>query len=114
MKNRISKELLNEVLPYAGIMSCLISYGETPDGDILLQYSDIDEIISIHKVVNECKNWALNEGYILKSSKLEYFADCEIRMINNNDYEPCPYMTDKNEQDAIIKACQWILEVKTI
>lgn len=68
------------------------------------------EYINIHELAHKCKEWANKKGFILKSSTLEYFADCDIKTINNNDYEPNPYMTDKTESEAIFKACEWILK----
>lgn len=64
----VSKELLSEVLPFAGINSELISYGLNADGDILLQYNDMDEVINIHELANKCKVKAYELGYRIESN----------------------------------------------
>lgn len=112
----ISKDLLNEVLPYASITNELISYGLNKEGDLLLQYDDIDEIVNIYELAHRCKEWVISRGYDILSGGLEAgLYSCYI------DYSDKRYTLQMNplhhefadtESEAIFKACQCILDNK--
>ena len=103
----ISKELLNEILPF-GDVNFLISYGLSSDGDILLQYKDIDEIVNIYELAHMCKEWAFKKGYMIGTDldKVNVWSIKERIIINHFEV----YFEDYLEFE--IKACQWILENK--
>lgn len=119
MENLISKELLSEVL-FDGKYKLEIDE-IVADGTIILvrdeEELEINEFINIYELAHKCKEWALNQGYILESlinrscvmgSNYEYFASVKIHketnsMVVHNIHE-------NTEIEAVIKACQWILD----
>ena len=68
--------------------------------------------VNIYEFAFKCKEWAENKGYIIFSKNKE----CLIYSINEvydvieclNQYED--YFESDTECEAIIKACNWILE----
>ena len=111
MKNLPSKELLNEVLPFGDINS-LISYGLSSDGDILLQYEDIDEIFNIYELAHKCKEWALTNKYkivIYSDDSFDWY--CQVQLADV-DEQPKEWSVAQTEPESIFRACEWILENK--
>lgn len=80
-----------------------------------------------HCLSNKCKEWAINKGYELKSSKPIVSSDEGKQVFNyfwmawlfkfDGGYESpkqilLPSFIGENEPKAIFKACQWILDNK--
>ena len=110
---KISKELLSEVLNYEvdaflGINKNEIDY--TCCRDENEGYVDIS--INIYEFAYKSKEWAENKGYILFSKNKEcliYSIDEVYDVIEClNQYED--YFEGNTEIEAVIKACNWILE----
>ena len=71
--------------------------------------------MSIYEFAFKCKEWAFLQGYELRSGRdidvkedLCYF--CEYKQERQLDYYDGDYFLAKSEPEAIIKACNWILE----
>ena len=112
----ISKELLSEVLPFGDIDS-LISYGLSSDGDILLQYEDIDEIVNIYELAHKCKEWAFSYKFdfeIIRIKNVKNYGKIFVRVhtIHTNQCNGKEFYPFDREPEAIFKACQWILDNK--
>ncbi len=104
----ISKELLNEVIPFADING-LLSYGLSSDGDLMLQYEDTDEIINIHELAHKCKEWALDLGYNLTINPLVITISQQLDLMY---YKHTINNESGKGYDSIdvIRSAQWILE----
>ena len=119
---KISKELLSEVLNYEvdvflGINKNEIDY--TCCIDEKEGYIDIS--INLYEFAFKCKEWAYTNKYRLSSgqhrlnTKQEHYINnqiasyfCSVYYITNDDSD---IQIDANtEPEAIIKACEWILE----
>ena len=119
---KISKELLSEVLNYEvdaflGINKNEIDY--TCCRDENEGYIDIS--INLYEFAFKCKEWAYTNKYRLSSgqhrlnTKQEHYINnqiasyfCSVYYITNDDSD---IQIDANtEPEAIIKACNWILE----
>lgn len=106
---KISKELLSEVLGYEvdvflGITENEIDYTCCRDKNI--GYEDIS--INIYKFAFKCKEWALKKEYVI-SSHSKYKLDGYNCIIYCNNGEIDEDFTSDTEIEAIIKACEWIL-----
>ena len=71
--------------------------------------------IEINSFFFDCKEWAFNKGYELRSGRdidvkeeLCYF--CEYKQERQLDYANGDYFLADNEPEAIIKACEWVLK----
>jgi len=68
--------------------------------------------INIHELAHKCKEWALEQGYVLVTHTLKNSAVCSIEIINNTP----PYVHNKellnagNEQSVIFLSCEWIMK----
>lgn len=115
----ISSELLKRVLGYENEVSII---------RIVKNYRDIKydvlspinghytETINIYELVHKCKRWAeLNGcGFVLCSSTYNNNGYCEIKKITEKRLVSVMWQPDqfKSEVEAVIKACQWILDNK--
>ena len=111
----ISKELLSEVLGYEvdtflGINKNEIDYTCCKDENV----GYIDTSLNIYEFAFKCKEWAKNKEYIVHSSptqKIEHTA-----IVQSFDFNKFYYGENQfyalTEVEAIIKACEWILENK--
>ena len=104
---KISKELLSEVL------NLNITYIERCNNSIIYKISvyDREEEINIYELAHKCKEWVLKQGYriIIDCSK---DIELGIRILKNG--RDIYSNENKSEQQAIFKACQWILDNKEI
>lgn len=109
MNCHISKEL------FEAVYNCDIS----TDKDMLESYKRLN----IYEFAFKCKVWAFNQGYEIHSNFNEVVAIFkEVRKIENVghfkrlpllSWEEIEYDKDtNNEVEAIIKACEWILDNK--
>ena len=73
--------------------------------------------INIYELAHKCKEWALNQGYVLESlinrsciigSNYEYFASVKIHKETDSSVQE--NIDVDTEPEAIFKACQWILD----
>jgi len=65
--------------------------------------------INIYELAHKCKGWAWENGYIIEN----YFAFGDgICKVFNTRWERIYKCIEDTEQEAIFKACQWILENK--
>ena len=102
---KISKELLSEVLNYEvdvflGINKNEIDY--TCCRDENEGYIDIS--INIYEFAFKSKEWLLKNNIAFT---LDYFKDNSVQF---NSEEYCLAIDSSSEIEAIIKACNWILE----
>ena len=110
---KISKELLSEVLNYEvdaflGINKNEIDY--TCCRDENEGYIDIS--ISIYEFAFKCKEWALKKEFIVHSSptqKKEFTSIAQNFNMNQSYYGKNQFYA-LTEIEAILKACEWILE----
>ena len=103
----ISKELMSEVL------NLNITYIERCNNSIVYKISvyDREEEVNIYELAHKCKEWVLKQGYriIIDCSK---DIELGIRILKNG--RDIYSNENKSEQQAIFKACQWILDNKEI
>lgn len=110
----ISKELLSEVFGEKRvILDYEVSINKT---EIHYGHKDIDEdgFINIYELANKCKEWALSQGYMMKIEN-HYLNSIQIQIrksVANSKYIEPWKKTFKSEVEAVIKACQWILDNK--
>ena len=111
----LSEELLSEVL---GIKNLVY---EVSIGGTEIHYGCIktgeNGFINIYELAHKCKQWALNQEYYFSVYSFNFSGNTEqehrIRLLKGNNI--AYYGNDscsETEQEAIFKACQWILENK--
>lgn len=107
----ISKELMQELMKNLTVKEIISTDKKKIDNNIYYKVKEIDilQIINIYELAHECKEWAINNGYNIWSSA--YGCECYIdgrNLVNNENirFLAC------SEQEAIIKACEWILKQK--
>jgi hypothetical protein len=115
----ISKELLSEVLHEE-----VTQTGTIMEHNQALQYSTESQVhyslnkhINVFELAHLCKEWARSEGlemfiYELKDSQKNY----EVRVLRKGERDSEEYIFSwwnlATEPEAVIKACQWILDNK--
>ena len=112
MENIISKELLSEVfnkeVEYVESNLCYFEeYTSCMQG---ITFKDEPRTYwNIHELAHKCKEWARAKGYELYSAYIDINASiCELFGINFIELE----FNSDTEPEAILKACQWILDNK--
>ena len=68
--------------------------------------------VNIYEFAYKCKDWALTKGYMMKIEN-HYSNSIVVQIkktISNSAYVEPWKKTFKSEIEAIIKACNWILE----
>ena len=109
---KISKELISEVLdmPKESIVDIYT------DGNYLLirKINSRIEEHNIYEFAFKCKEWAFKQGYELFSRILsndhQHIGNCVVYRVEADPEESLKIMNEKTEQEAILKACEWILE----
>ena len=110
----ISKELLSEVLKQETRFIRYVAnntYEVHFEKPIRLKYI----IINIYELAHKCKEWALRKNYILASESNTYGGICNmsISSIDIDVFYNIQSTTRANtEVEAIIQACEWILNNK--
>lgn len=117
----ISKELLSEVLNVE--ISEVNGTLTHKNNKSLLSYTtkncsinDGKELINIYELAHKCKEWIINNGYVLKicyvlENDTRDLAFIETTLLKSNQYLSDYYdMDSKTEIEAVIKACQGILD----
>ena len=117
MKNlKISTELASAVLGKEVTKCSLLS---TARNSINITYFEDEEDFStvckewnIYEFAFKCKEWAFKEGYMMKiENHYSNIIVVQIRKtISNSTYIEPWKKTFRSEIEAIIKACEWILE----
>lgn len=77
-------------------------------------YSDGEVLVctvNIHELQSLCKNWALNNGYVIASFKDHCGQSFATITSGFFGMKKNPIQAD-TEPEAVIKACQWILDNK--
>lgn len=97
MKHNISKEL------FEAVYNCNI----TTDKDMLGMYKSIN----IYEFAFKCKEWAFKNKYKIQSQINESNKGHSHITKKNDDCWAKGFFED-TEIEAIIKACEWILEYK--
>ena len=111
----ISKELLSEVLELTS-ENVFIKEIETRNNDIeYLCNVGGWNLLNIYELAHKCKEWASINSYALESSihmqpKRSSIAGCQIHW--RYETEDLPYVEADTEVEAILKACEWIMENK--
>ncbi len=120
---KISKELLIEVLG-SEYNQRLVDWFQIEDDNFLRTYYDCGSYddkgrptglgleINIYEFAFKCKDWALTKGYMMKIEN-HYSNSIVVQIkktISNSAYVEPWKKTFKSELEAIIKACEWILE----
>ena len=110
----ISKELLSEVLKQETRFIRYVAnntYEVHFEKPIRLKYI----IINIYELAHKCKEWALRKNYILASESNTYGGICNMS-ISSMDvgvfYNIQSTTRANTEVEAVIKACEWILNNK--
>ena len=109
----ISKELLSEVLKLN------ITYIERCNNSIIYKISvyDREEEVNIYELAYKCKEWALENGYVINSGATTSNDWCSTiyKVIKENPYiKELSHTWEQTEVESIFKACQWILDNKGI
>ena len=110
---KISKELIKNVLDKEtenlpddftfDIIDNYIIFAD--DGECMFE-------VNIYEFAYKCKDWALTKGYMMKIEN-HYSNSIVVQIkktISNSAYVEPWKKTFKSELEAIIKACNWILE----
>jgi hypothetical protein len=101
----ISKELLSEVLQKEVVAIETTMYGHF---DIEFK-NDYGTEINKYELAHKCKEWAVfNDIYCIKIQIVDMWTSLEI--LKGHSVVYCEGFD--TEQEAIFKACQWILENK--
>ena len=113
----ISKELLSEVLK-EDLSSNKIEFEQADGVDSSIIVIDNWLTINIYELAHKCKEWAINDDYIIQS-EYEGIKDNNpysiIRVYKNGDMVWDNYSYDYayyDELTGIFKACEWIMENK--
>ena len=101
MNYKISKELFEAV------------HGRKVDEHTDLRYKGFLSTLVVNDFFFKCKEWALEQGYILESS----FKDtsiCVVYRIINDGWSKTKEtsFSRSSEQQAVFNACQWLLDNK--
>lgn len=112
----ISKELLSEILGY-GVTTVRITSGEiiVYDGTILCDGQEWNEVLNIYELVQKCKLWIIQNGYGLSVNYVidiltKEFTHFECLLYRSNVYTTDYFdMDSEDEIQAILKACEWVL-----
>jgi hypothetical protein len=111
----ISKELLSEVLGEI-VLDCFITY---PASELKVFVVDEDghdgkrlEYINIHELAHKCKEWSIQQGYHIYSSKGTKTTNAESYILRIWDLERLKTFWEESEPEAIFKACEWIQSIK--
>lgn len=107
----ISNELLSVVLGlYCGIKSI-------KNSEVIYWFDCIGEIreysINIYELAHKCKEWALSKGYIINSGATTSndWSSTIYKVIKENPYiKELSHTWGQSENEAIFRACQWILD----
>ena len=107
----VSKELLSEVLKLN------ITYIERCNNSIIYKISvyDREEEVNIYELAYKCKEWANNlpsKRYQLYSGICPKSLNYSVCSIFSGAIEQTEEIIANSEVEAIIKACQWILDNK--
>ena len=109
----ISKELLGEVLK-ADIRKINNSI---LDGNLYYYKTFVKckSKINIYELAHKCKEWALSKGYIINSGATTSndWSSTIYKVIKENPYiKELSNTWEQSENEAIFRACQWILDNK--
>ena len=104
----ISKELLSEVLGNYDFNDYTIINNK-------LRYHRGHYGINIHELAHKCKEWAFSKGYTLESASIPKgnFTSSYCVIMENTASRNCYSnfaVHGDTEQEAIFKACEWILK----
>lgn len=130
MEDIISKELLSEVLKDR-ILRHDPTFKEIvkiiPDDDRFIQINFrrndrhiMSYLINIYELTYRCKTWAVSKGFIISTRPYDYFEDNTYsgwywHITPVGDCHRCPNCgANGTELEAVVKACQWILDKKEI
>ena len=111
----ISKELLTEVYTGKYIILGKVWIDEDNIRFKSLNNCSISNKINKYKFAHMCKEWALRKNYILASESNTYGGICNmsISSIDIDVFYNIQSTTRANtEVEAVIKACEWILNNK--
>ena len=114
MNNIISNELLSEVLSvYTNgnyIVKNTVCYTVVDIRRGYETYGDSEnKEINIYELSHKCKEWAWNEHHFQINSGIAEFGG--YALITNNSISFVSMDVPMDEPEAILKACEWILEV---
>lgn len=115
---KISKELLSEVLKLEVVKHSLFNKSNNSFNITYMPSEDSLKSswmpINIYEFAFKCKEWAKNKEYIVHSSptqKIEHTAIIQSFDINKFYYGENQFYA-LTEVEAIIQACEWLLEYK--
>ena len=111
----INKELLSAVYPIDETTETYVGIQEST-GRVMWfgkEYNDCRSEIDIHRVAHKCKEWALSKRYIINSGATTSndWSSTIYKVIKENPYiKELSHTWGQSENEAIFKACQWILD----
>ena len=114
-----SKELLNKVLNIE-----IVSYQMKQKNILAYEYNKVSKnqwsgktfcnrSINIYELAHKCKEWALSKGYIINSGATTSndWSSTIYKVIKENPYiKELSHTWGQSENEAIFRACQWILD----
>jgi hypothetical protein len=112
----ISKELLKVVLgyeDYVSIMTLTEGYRDIKYDILSPHNGHYTETINKFELQYKCKQWAeWVHGYLLISNSYNYNGYCEIKRITEERLVSIAWEPEKfsTELEAVIAACQWIVD----
>lgn len=92
---------------------CLLNF--CCDGRLSKHKDSIYKSVNIYELAFKCKEWALSKGYIINSGATTSndWSSTIYKVIKENPYiKELSYTWEQSENEAIFKACQWILDNK--
>ena len=101
MEYKISKKLFEYIM---GIEDC----GRINIKDSCITYNYGNNCISLESLFFKCKYWARELGYELRS----WHKKCEILELSRKYYIDVPTAKSNCEIQAVIEACQHILDIQ--
>ena len=113
----ISKELLSEVLEREVTD---FEYWDNNEYRCTAYFDGFRQrfFLNIYELAHKCKEWIINKGYVLKlcyvlENDTRELCFIETTLLRSNQYSSDYYDIDsKTEVEAVIKACEWILNSK--
>ena len=107
---KISNELLSEVLgvkAYVMQEKYIHFLHNSRRNDLVYEKSgDIQYNINVYELAFKCKEWAYNQGYILKSEIDGCLVSKKTSFMGSEE----DWVSGVSEIEAVIKACEYILQ----
>lgn len=117
-KKIVSNELFSKVLNIEDFDSNKMVYLLKDWNQLVYTKQEEEFSINIYEFLNKCKEFIVDNQYVLRItyvlySKTRKLSNVEIILYKNKEHEADYYdMDSKTEIEAVIKACEWVLDNK--